>query len=326
MQQYKLSICIPARNELFLARTVQDILEHKEDDTEIIVALDGKWADPVIPQHPDVNIIYLPESVGQREATGLCVALSKAKYIIKCDAHCSFDQGFDRKMLEFFKEVGDDVVAAPIMKNLHAFSWKCYHCGWKKYQGPTPIECGQCKKGDKIRRKMVWEPRRGINSTSYCFDPEPHFQYFEDWKHREPYITDKREKGYTETMSLQGSFFMCTREKYLELLDDSVGSWGNQGMQVACSFWLSGNRVLINHKTWTAHMFRTQGGDFGFPYEQKGNDVKRTKDKVRDLFWDFKHPKQIRPVSWLVEKFWPIKGSWGEWKEEDLNKIKQEMV
>jgi hypothetical protein len=73
-------------------------------------------------------------------------------------------------------------------------------------------------------------------------------------------------------------------------------------------------------------MFRTQGGDFGFPYEQKGNDVKRTKDKVRELFWLQKHPKQIRPVSWLVERFWPIKGGWGEWKEEDVKRLKKEEV
>lgn len=317
-----LSLLIPARSEMFTARTVEDILSKIEADTEIIVILDGEWPDPGIPQHERVNVIFVPESIGQRATANLGAKLAQGRYLAKIDAHCAVDQGFDRKMIEFFKEVGDDVVAVPIMRNLHAFSWKCYHCGWKKYQGPTPEKCDQCGKTDKIRRKMIWQPRRGVNSTSYCFDSQPHFQYFEAWKHREPYITDKATKRYTETMSLQGSFFMAHRDKWWEweLCDEKVGNWGNQGMEVACAAWLSGGRVLVNHNTWYAHMFRTQGGDFGFPYENKGNDVSRTKAKVRKKFWAKKHPRQIRPVSWLLEKFAPVPG----WTEEDLRKLKKE--
>ncbi len=319
--KFNLSILIPARNEMFLARTIQDIIENSEETTEIIAVLDGAWADPPILQHPRVNVIYLPESVGQRKATNLACKLAQGKYVAKVDAHCSFDQGFDRKMIEFFKEVGDDVTAVPIMRNLWAFDWKCYHCGWKKYQGPTPEKCGQCGKTDKLKRKMMWVGKTRPQSTSYSFDSEPHFQYFEDWKHRPQYMKDKAEKGYTETMSLQGSFFMATREKYWEreLCDDKLGNWGNQGLEVACATWLSGGRVLVNHKTWYAHMFRTQGGDFGFPWENKGNDTQKTKNNVKDKYWNFKHPKQIHSVKWLVEKFWPVKG----WTQENLDNLKK---
>lgn len=315
-----LSILIPARNEMFLAKTVENILENIEADTEIIALLDGAWTEPAIVQHERVNVIYLPQSIGQRAATNMAAKLAQGKYLAKVDAHCSFDKGFDRKMVEFFKEVGDDVVAVPIMRNLWAYDWKCYHCGWKKYQGPTPLKCEQCGKGDKIRRKMMWVGKERPQSTSYCFDAEPHFQYFEDWKHREAYKTDKATKHYTETMSLQGSFFMSSKEKFWEweLSDEKLGNWGNQGIELACAAWLSGGRVLVNHNTWYAHMFRTQGGDFGFPWENKGSDTQRTKNKVKDKFWGFKHPTQKYPVSWLVEKFWPVKG----WTQEDLDKIK----
>jgi len=44
-----LTILIPARNEIFLLNTIQDILQHIEGDTEIIAVLDGAWADPPIP-------------------------------------------------------------------------------------------------------------------------------------------------------------------------------------------------------------------------------------------------------------------------------------
>ncbi len=319
---YSLSILIPARSEMFLARTVQDILENSEAKTEIIITLDGKWPTSgwEIPQHDRVNIIYVPESVGQRAATNLAAKVARGRYLMKVDAHCSFSKGFDRIMLEGFAEVGDDVTMVPIMRNLWAFDWKCHHCGWKKYQGPTPEKCEQCGKSDKIRRKMMWVGKNNPQSTSYCFDAEPHFQYFEDWKHRPKYKEDKEKTGFTETMSLQGSCFMATREKYLELnlCDESLGSWGNQGIEVALRTWLSGGRVLVNHNTWYAHMFRTQGGDFSFPYPQSGRGVQKTKKATWELFLNGNWSKKVHPISWLVEKFWPVKG----WTQEDLDKLK----
>lgn len=311
-----LSILIPSRNEMFLARTIQDILENIEADTEIIALLDGQWADPAIPQHDRVNVIYLPESIGQRAGTNMACRLAQGKYVMKVDAHCSFDKGFDRKMLEAFKETGDNVVMAPTMRNLWAFDWKCYSCGWKKYQGPTPKKCENCG-STKVKRKMMWIGKERPQSNSFCFDSTPHFQYFNEYTKREGWGGD-----LVESMSLQGSCFMCTREKYWELniSDEYFGSWGSQGIEVACKFWLSGGRVIINRKTWYAHMFRTQGGDFSFPYPQKESLIQEAKKKAKDLFFNNKWDKQVRPLSWLVEKFWPVPG----WTEEDLNKLKKE--
>ena len=315
-----LSILIPARNEMFLTRTIEDILKNIEADTEVIAILDGDWAEPPIPQNDKVNVIKLSKSIGQRAATNMAARLSKAKYVMKIDAHCSFDKGFDRKMIEAFKIAGDNVTMVPIMRNLWAFDWKCYHCGWKKYQGPTPKKCGACGKSDKIRRKMLWIGKHNPQSTSYCFDSTPHFQYFEDWKHREPYMKDKKEKGLTETMSLQGSCWMLTREKYweLDICDEKFGSWGSQGIEVACKTWLSGGKVLCNHNTWYAHMFRTQGGDFSFPYPMSNRDQEKAKAYARNLFFNNNWSKQVHPLSWLLEKFWPVKG----WTDDDLKKLK----
>ena len=311
--QRELSILIPANKEMWLTRTVQDILEHIEADTEILIGLDGAWADPVIPDHPRVKIFHVSESIGQRAMTNQLARLSKARYVIKCDAHCAFDQGFDRKMLEFFKEVGDDVVAVPIMRNLHVFNWVCPD-GHTRYQSPSGV-CVQC--GKETTRDVVWIPKLRPESTSYCFNSEPHFDYFREYTKR-PEYKEMLKKGYTETMSLQGSFFMSTRHNYwkYQLCDERAGSWGNQGIEVACSAWLSGLRVLCNHKTWYAHLFRTQGGDFSFPWEAKEQDIQKTKKYIKDKFWNMKHPTQIHPVKWLVEKFSP-KG----WSPEDIEKL-----
>jgi len=318
---YDLSVIIPSRNEEFLGVTIDNILKNKRANTEIIAVLDGAWAKPTIPQHPDVNIIYVPEAIGQRSATNIGARLSKAKFIMKLDAHCSWDEGCDAKMIQLFEELGDDsVTMVPIMRNLWMFDWKCYTCGKKTYQGPTPKKCSVCG-GTKIRKKMMVVGKHNPQSWSYCFDSVPHFQYFEDYKHRPGIRDNAKATGFSETMSLQGSCFMATREKYweLELCGEELGSWGNQGIEVSLKTWLSGGRVLVNHRTWNAHMFRTQGGDFGFPYPQSGREVQKTKKNTWDFFLNGNWNKQIYPIYWLVEKFWPVKG----WTEQALADLKE---
>jgi glycosyltransferase involved in cell wall biosynthesis len=305
-----LSIIIPARSEEFLKLTVEDILKNKRGNTEIIVGLDGQWANPPIDQHPDVNVIYYPESIGQRAITNRCVMLAQGKYVMKVDAHCAFDEGFDIKMTEAFKETGDNVCMVPFMRNLHVYDWKCYKCGKRTYQDTgdiCPID------GEKMRKKILWKPRSGTWNSAYCFDPEPHFQY-----HGEQKV--KQIGELVETMSLQGSCFMCTKEKYLELNlnDEEFGSWGSQGIEVACKFWLSGGRVLCNKRTWYAHCFRTKPAVFGFPYQLSGRQIEGAKKKARELFFEGKWPLATKKMSWLVEKFWPVRG----WVQEDLDKLK----
>lgn len=316
MSTVDLSIIIPARNEMFLMRTIQDIQANAEGNTELIVLLDGAWADPPIITDPEVDrvpvtILFKSTSIGQRAACNECAKVAKGKYVMKVDAHCAFDKGFDVKMLEFIKG-HDDWTVVPVMRNLHVFDWVC-PAGHRRYQGPS----GPCKEcGAETHRDIVWIPKTSPQSKSYCFDSEPHFQYFQEFS--------KRPEGQgdcTPTMSLQGSCFMMTRDKYFELKicdDDLFGSWGSQGIEVACKTWLTGGQVMVNHKTWYAHLFRTQGGDFGFPYPQSGKQVDKAKKTARDVFFKNKIPGQKYPLSWLIEKFWPVKG----WTDEALQALK----
>lgn len=316
--QYKLSILIPSRHEEFLAKTIQDILENTSDQTEIIAVLDGEWSNPPVAQHPRVNVIYLPESIGQRAATNLACRLSKAKYVAKVDAHTAYDKDWDLKMFEAYEKTGDNTTMVSTMRNLHTFDWVC-KCGFTHYQDKGKI-CPQC--GNEMKKKMIWQPRPGTRNWSYCFDSEPHFQYFREYGKRPEVIA---QGDLTETMSLQGSCFMLTREKYweLDICDEALGSWGSQGIEVAVKTWLSGGKVIVNHKTWYAHMFRTKAQNgFGFPYPLSGRQVDNAKSKVRDLFFNNKWDKAIYPLSWLLKKFSPVPG----WTKEDLDKLNKKVV
>jgi len=322
MSNYKLSVCIPARNEEWLARTVQDILEHKSSDTEIIIGCDGYWPDPVIEDHPDVTIIHSVVSLGQRAMTKQCVRIARAPHIMKCDAHVSFAQGFDIEMLKAFEKTGDNVVMSPTMRNLWVFNWVCKKCLNETYQGPTPTKCEKCENTKEFEKKIYWIAKSNPQSNSFTFDNTFHFQYWKPYTKRMEYKEALEKDGITETMGLQGSCWMMSKEKYFELdIDsDSYGSWGNMGAQIACSFWLSGGRVLINANTFYAHLFRTSGGDFGFPYKNPGSEVQRTKQYIKDLFFENKYEKQIHPLSWLLEKFAPVP-TWHDGDKKILNEI-----
>lgn len=303
----ELSIVIPARNEEWLAKTCEDILQHRELDTEVIVVLDGDAAGPPIDPALPVTVIKLPTSIGQRAACNLAARAAKGRYIMKLDAHCAVDQGFDKKLLA---DMQDDWTMVPVMRNLHVFDWVCPD-GHRRYQGPSG-PCQEC--GKETTKDVVWNPKTNPQSTSYCVDSEPHFQYFNEYKQRPEY-----QPPFTETMSLQGSCFLITRERYfaLNVCDEDYGSWGTQGWEVAAKSWLSGGRVVCNHHTWYGHCFRTQGGDFGFPYNISGRQTNRAKKLVGELFFENKWPLQVRPLSWLLDKFWPVRG----WTDEARAKI-----
>jgi len=308
--KYDLSILVPSRNEMFLKNTVDDILKNIEGKTEVIVVLDGAWSDPPIDDDKRVTIVRLPETIGQRAATNLACQLSKAKYVMKVDAHCSFDKGFDRILME---DMQDDWTIVPVMRNLHAFDWLCPD-GHRRYQGPMG-PCEEC--GKETTRDMKWFGKPSPQSTSYHVNDQLEFCYFNEYK-------AKQKGDLVETMSLQGSCFMTTRENYWEreLCDASWGSWGGQGAEVALKTWLSGGSVICDKRTWYAHLFRTQGKDFGFPYSNPGNEQKRAKDKLRDTFHNNKWHKQTRNLEWLVEKFWPVPG----WEENYIAKLKGETL
>lgn len=318
----ELSVLVPARNEQFLPNTVQDLVAQMRGDTEIIVVLDGAWPEVALPQHPKVHIIYRPESIGQRAATNEAARISTAKFIMKADAHCRFDEGFDVKLMA---DCERDWTVIPRMYNLHAFSWQCDKCGHTDnsamYQGPKPgttsskvRECPKCQQtSDAYSQRLVWEPRWSRKSDFARFDSELHFQYWGDYGKR-----PEAQGEIADVMSSVGACWFMRRDRYWELggLDEGHGSWGQMGTEIACKTWLSGGRQVVNKKTWFSHMFRTQPG-FSFPYAMSDGQVQAARRYSQAMWRGNAWPQQRRPLSWLLEKFWPVPG----WSEETYNAI-----
>jgi len=287
---------------MFLGRTIDDVLSKIEADTEVIAVLDGYWPDPGIHDHERLTLIH-HDSIGQRAATNEAARLSQAKFILKLDAHCSMDQGFDRKLIEAAGELGYLVTQVPRMYNLHAFDWVCNNCGKRTYQGPTPTKCDNCGKLEHTR-DILWKPRRSRRSDFMRFDRTMKFQYWKALEKRPEY----KDPDIADQMCAIGACWFMDRNRYWDLggLDEAHGSWGQMGVEIACKSWLSGGRQVVNKKTWFAHMFRTQGGDFGFPYPISGKDTQKARHYSRKLWKGGEWPQAQHDLMWLVNKFGPI--------------------
>lgn len=292
-----LSVLIPARNEYWLAKTIENILENIEGDTEIIAILDGYWPDPPINDHPRVTIIHHTNPIGQRAGVNEGARLSQAKYIMKLDGHSAVEKGFDVKLMA---DCEYDWTVIPRMFNLHAFDWKCLKCGATWYQGKDPQKCEKCDNTTEFEKVILWKPRNRTRTDFARFDNTMHFQYWKSYEKR-----PESQGDIVDVMSSVGASFFMHRERFFELggLDEKHGFWGQFGTEIACKSWLSGGRQVVNKKTWFSHMFRTQ---FGFPYHISGNAQERAREYSRWLWLGNNWDKQVRPLSWLIEKFAPV--------------------
>jgi hypothetical protein len=294
---------------MFLAKTIKNILENIEGDTEIIAICDGNWPNPSVEDNSRVSLIYHNEPIGQRAATNEAARLSQAKFVMKVDAHCAFDKGFDVKLMA---DCEYDWTVVPRMYNLHAFDWVCTSCGDHTYQGPRPYKCEKCGNRVEFKMEVVWQPRWKRKSDFMRFDTDMKFQYWGAYGLRE-----EAQGEVTDQLCAIGACWMMHRDRYWDLggVDEGHGSWGQMGVEIAAKSWLSGGRQVVNKKTWFAHMFRTQDG-FGFPYPLSGRQVQKAREHSKQLWQGDLWPKAKHPLSWMLDKFYPVPG----WHDDVISK------
>lgn len=321
-----LSVIIPARNEEFLQRTIDDILANAEGDTEVIAILDGYWSEPGIKDHPKVTLIHHEVSIGQRAATNEGARISQAKYIMKADAHCMFDKGFDIKLMA---DCEYDWTVIPRMYVLDAFHWICEQCRkeWTQ-QGPRPTECDKCKNTTDFEKRIIWKIKRRKRTDYMWFDTDLRIKYFDrpglkgygsdinatkkKYSHK---IRDWTKGDITDVMCGIGACWFLHRERYFELggMDEGHGSWGQMAVELACKSWLSGGRHVVNKKTWFAHLPRTQKG-FSWPYPNPVEAQEHARAYSKNLWFNNKWEGRKHDIDWLINKFAPLPG-WDGWMQ-----------
>ena len=115
------SVIIPAFKERYLQNTIDDILKNAAGDIEVIVCLDGYWPKPPLKNDERVKIIHHGESKGMRAAINSAAKMANGKYLLKCDAHCAFAEGFDEALK---KECAYDWLVVPVRYSLDSRKWQ----------------------------------------------------------------------------------------------------------------------------------------------------------------------------------------------------------
>jgi len=285
----KLSIIVPAYREPFLNKTIDSLLKNAVEEIEILPVLDCDIPYEPVMIDPRVKPINLGGNVGMRGAINAGLAKATGEYVMKIDAHCIVDLGFDKKLID---DCAENWLVVPRRFNLN---------------------------------DIKWERTRPINDYHYLVFPEVaplsygySFQVA-GWPRKR---IDKLE--IDDTMTFQGSCWLANRKYFMEhvgFLDDSLetyGTFAHEQQEIGLKYWLGGGAIKINKKTWYAHLFKK-----GRHYSSRKFSRKHKKDKyhISGNTWGTKHwmnneePNMVHSFSWYINKFWPIPTWPDNWQE-----------
>ena len=279
----KVSVIIPSRNEMFLQKTVADLLVKATGDIEVIAVLDGYW--PVPPLTEDKRLIQLHRgtALGLRAGVNAAASVARGEYLMKCDGHCMFGEGWD----EILKaDCEDNWVVVPRRFSLDAENWK---------------------------------PQKEPIDYEHIFFPHAHPDdlglHARPWMERS---RDRKDILIDEDMSFQGySWFMSMKhfkrlgglseEGYLTFMGEP------QEIHFKTQLGSSEGKLMRNKKTWFAHLHK--GKQYGRGYHMAQSERINGNAYSFDFWWNNRWTERVHDIDWLFEKFWPIP-SWPEnWRE-----------
>lgn len=276
------SVIIPARNEKFLQKTIAGILEKAKSEIEVIAVLDGYWPDLPLIDDKRITLIHYTPARGMRPAINAAADIARGKYLMKIDAHCLFDEGFDIKLMA---DCEPDWLAVPRRYSLDEDNW--------------------VRKENKVIDYM------------YLSAPNPPKEegfHGIRWK---GYERGKEDILIDDAMSFQGSCWFMYREQFFKLgcMDLNYGQFAQEAQELGMKFWLSGGRVVRNKKTWYAHLHK--GKRHGRGYFLNVKDVRKSHEYSLDLWLNNLWPGRIFDFDWFVDKF--KAPGWEQWKKSNIS-------
>lgn len=277
------SVIMPSNKERYLQRTIEDVFAKASGPIEIIVTLDGYWPEPPIPDRTNLHLIHWSDVRGMRPAINAAAALAKGKYILKCDAHCMFAQGFDEVLKA---DCDSNWVVVPRRRSLDVEKWDIIP--------KSPVDyhylCYPYREGHDVgMHGEVWKERARARADILIDDE----------------------------MSSQGSCWFMHREYFDRFGGESLEGYGNfvqEFQQIGNRTWLSGGRVVVNKKTWYAHWHKGPNVGRGY-FIDKRQMIRGTKWSA-DYWMGNKMPNRIHDLDWLIDKFSPVPTWPDNWKGE----------
>jgi glycosyltransferase involved in cell wall biosynthesis len=284
----KLSIIIPSREEIFLNKTIQDLLSKAKGDIEIIATLDGWkpeevkrefWMTPKNILDDRVMYIAEPYSKGMRASINTASRYATGDYLMKIDAHCMFEEGFDIKLQE---DMQDNWVVIPTRYSLDPEHWE---------------------------RDMT-RPRRDYHYLCYPKVGKQHDNGMHgvEWLERGKERIDPK-YDIDDNMSFQGSCWFMKRSWFTDFLggmseDPIYAGWAQEPTEIGCKTWLGGGEVKVNKKVWYAHLHKGQAYKRTYTPDERG--IIAGHNYSAEYWMNNRWDKRIHDMAWLVDKFMPV--------------------
>lgn len=271
----KVSIIIPARNELFLPQTVNGILQNA-GDVEILVILDGYWPEVMPAADKRIRYLHFGRARGMRAGINAAAAVATGEYLLKSDAHCLFAEGFDQALQADYE---DNWIVIPRRYSLDPDRWE---------------------------RRMDKPP---VDSM-YYFYPWIHAddlglhgrQWDERRRERKDYLID-------EDLSFQGSCWFMSKRHWERIgwmsevgYETFMGEPQEIGLKTQLGPWAG--KVVRNKKTWYAHLHK--GKRFGRMYFMANSERTRGNAYSFDFWWRNRWEGRGHDIEWLLEQWMPM--------------------
>jgi glycosyltransferase involved in cell wall biosynthesis len=285
-----LSVLIPSRNEQFLPQTIADLFAKAAGEIEIICCLDGYWPSPPLPEYPNLHIIHRSQPRGMRAAINAAASIAKGKYLMKTDAHCMFDEGFDEVLKA---NCDDNWVVIPSRYSLDAENW-CW------------LDTGK----SRVDYHYLCCPFKNKKDN----DPGLHGV---EWRDRARERKDKPEFDIDDEMSFQGSLWFTPKahfERIGGLPEEEYGGFIQEPQQLGLKTWLSGGRVVTNKLTSYHHLHK--GNKYGRGYVIGASNLHQGSIYSTDYWLNDRWPGRVHNFEWLIEKFWPVPSWPDNWQDE----------
>jgi len=284
-----LSIVVPNRNSPFLTKTIEDLLSKAQGDIEVIVSVDEEWPETLL---GDGRVTYIhPGDVrGMRWGINACVALARGEYIMKTDDHCLFGKGFDRVLIENHQQ--DNWVQIPRRYALDVEKWAIEERTDDKY----PIDY-----------MSLCYPQLG-KSHDDGFHGIP-------WKSKRE---ERKDIEIDEVATGQGSCYFMTKNHFVNTLkflqEEGYGQFSQEAQEISLKTWLGGGAVMVNKKTWYAHLFK--GSKHGRFYKMPGGTIEGS--NWSSLHWiNDEEPNMKYPFSWFINEKFPDMPEWTpDWEQK----------
>lgn len=286
----KLSVIIPSRNELFLSQTINDVLDKATGDVECIAVLDGYWPDPPLKERKGLVIIHKGRAQGMRPAINSAAAIAKGDYLLKCDAHCMFAEGYDEVLKA---DCDDNWVVIPGRYSLDAENWAISNNG-------------------KSRRDYHYldfpDPDKAHDAGMHGVE----------WPQRSRERAGNPDYDIDDNMSFQGSCWFMKKSWFTNFLGglkcEGYGTFSQEPQEIGNKTWLGGGAVKVNKKTYYCHLHK--GKTYGRMYAMGQHEV------IQGHLFSARHwmnddePGMIHKFEWLLDKFWPLPGWPADWREK----------